>query len=142
MPRARNAERDSSDALRGEVLTSVDLDLDPQRLHGERSALEAIDQPDAVRTRLPGRLTQPRAECRPHLIEQRPDGARRDLNKVEILGVPARGVDVELVQRGASAKRERLAESRAGEELADRARGRDPAPLVRRAARERSPATQ
>ena len=96
-----------------EVLVAVDLDLDLP--DGTGLGLEAEADPwvlARVRARGADPLEHP-AQSRQHGA----DRTRLALDEVDVLGIPGRGREVELVERRAAAERERLIEGRVAEDV-------------------------
>lgn len=68
--------------------------------------MEAVDEVDPSFLEHPPRLTEPGVEDLAHRVESPPDWCSHRLNQVDVLGVPRRRAQVELVQGGSTAPRQ------------------------------------
>lgn len=103
-PSRTHLERDTSEAIEREVFPGVDLHLEPQVLDRQTLGGEPELQGRCLVLALVVGLPQPGLQNRSQAVENRADGATVDLNEVDVLAVPLRRVEVELVKGGTPTK--------------------------------------
>ena len=79
------------------ALPDVDLHLEPHLLHGQRRRLKAVDHGDALCAPLPPGFPQPGIQHGPHGVEQISGRPRGRGDEIDVLGVPTRRIEQELV---------------------------------------------
>lgn len=100
-----------------EVLSSVDLHLEPERCDRRNLGRKAVVERDAPLALLALRLPKPRIEPRSQGVEDGADRAADALHEVDVLGVSACGQEDQLVKRRAASERELPREERVREDL-------------------------
>ena len=115
-PSGRYGKRHCREAVDGEMLAGVNLDLEAKAKRRRVFRLEAVIERDAAFALFPLRLAKPRIENRPESVHDRTGRFRQYLDEIDIFGVARRRFQIQLVERRPAAKRERPGKKLMGED--------------------------
>ena len=91
------------------MLAGIDLDLEPHWLNCPSRAFKAIRERRRILGKLPDGFAQPGIEHSPNSLTDRSDWPGLHLHQVDVFGVPARIVEVQLVECRATSEGHGLA---------------------------------